>query len=182
MPASTDYWINDRSGDPLLVITGEVDAALTKALPRLLREVRDLVGERRVTIVFDRGGWSPKLFGTMIKDGFDLLTYRKGRCRQLFWGKAGWRVSASWKIILISQGVKRKRSQPATTSSRCREVHIFCGEATKAALGRSSTRAPCTMSRSSRWRWRQRAAQPPILHFLGGPAGVATAAATPCCT
>jgi transposase len=27
MPASTDYWINDRSGDPLLVITGEVDAA-----------------------------------------------------------------------------------------------------------------------------------------------------------
>jgi transposase len=83
MPASTDYWINDRSGDPLLVITGEVDAALTKALPRLLCEVRDLVGERRVTIVFDRGGWSPKLFGTMIKDGFDLLTYRKGRCRRI---------------------------------------------------------------------------------------------------
>ena len=27
--------------------------------------------------------------------------------------------------MLISQGVKRKRSQPATTSSRCREVHIF---------------------------------------------------------
>ena len=83
MPASTDYWINDRSGDPLLVITGEVNAALTKALPRLLREVRDLVGEQRVTIVFDRGGWSPKLFGTMIKDGFDLLTYRKGRCQRI---------------------------------------------------------------------------------------------------
>src|SRR5271169_3360532 len=83
MPACTDYWINDRTGDPLLVITGEVDAALTKTLPRLLREVRELVGERRVTIVFDRGGWSPKLFDTMIKDGFDLLTYRKGRCRRI---------------------------------------------------------------------------------------------------
>jgi transposase len=83
MPASTDYWINERSGDPLLVITGDVDAALTKALPRLLGEVRTLVGERRVTIVFDRGGWSPKLFGTMINDGFDLLTYRKGRCRHI---------------------------------------------------------------------------------------------------
>ena len=83
MPASTDYWINDRSGEPLLVVTGEVDAALTKALPRLLREVRDVVGERRVTIVFDRGGWSPKLFTTMIKDGFDVLTYRKGRCRRI---------------------------------------------------------------------------------------------------
>jgi transposase len=83
MPAITDYWINDRSGDPLLVMTGEVDAALTKALPRLLREVRNLVGERRVTIVFDRGGWSPKLFATMIEDGFDLLTYRKGRCHRI---------------------------------------------------------------------------------------------------
>jgi transposase len=69
MPASTDYWINDRSGDPLFVITGEVNAALTKALPRLLGEVRDVVGARRVTIVFDRGGWSPKLFSTIINDG-----------------------------------------------------------------------------------------------------------------
>ena len=83
MPASTDYWVNDRSGDPLFVITGEVNAALTKALPRLLGEVRDVVGERRVTIVFDRGGWSPKLFGTIIKDGFDLITYRAGRCRHI---------------------------------------------------------------------------------------------------
>jgi len=83
MPASTDYWINDRSGEPLLVVTGEVNAALTRALPRLLREVRDVVGERRVTIVFDRGGWSPKLFATIIKDGFDVLTYRVGRCRRI---------------------------------------------------------------------------------------------------
>src|ERR1700674_1216042 len=83
MPASTDYWINDRSGDPLLVITGEIDAALTRALPRLLREVRGVVREPRVTLVFARGGWSPKLFATMIRDGFDVLTYRKGRCRRI---------------------------------------------------------------------------------------------------
>jgi hypothetical protein len=45
--------------------------------------VRQVVGERRVTIVFDRGGWSPKLFCIMIKDGFDVLTYRKERCRRI---------------------------------------------------------------------------------------------------
>jgi hypothetical protein len=83
MPACTDYWINDSCGDPLLVITGEVDAALSKAMPRLLREVREVVGERRVTIVFDRGGWSPKLFAVMVKHDFDVLTYRKGRCRRI---------------------------------------------------------------------------------------------------
>jgi hypothetical protein len=52
-------------------------------MPRLLREVREVVGERQVTIVFDRGGWSPKLFAAMIKRGFDMLTYRKGRCRRI---------------------------------------------------------------------------------------------------
>ena len=83
MPATTDYWVNDRAGDPLLVITGEVNAALTKAFPRLLAEVRGAVGERRVTIVFDRGGWSPKLFYRMIEDGFDILTYRKGKRRRI---------------------------------------------------------------------------------------------------
>ena len=59
MPATTDYWINDRAGDPLLLITGDINAALTTAFPNLLREVRGAVGKRRVTIVFDRGGWSP---------------------------------------------------------------------------------------------------------------------------
>jgi len=83
MPATTDYWINDRAGDPLLVITGEVNSALTRAFPRLLREVRGVVGERRVTIVFDRGGWSPKLFHKMIDEGFDILTYRTGKARRI---------------------------------------------------------------------------------------------------
>ena len=81
MPATTDYWVNDRAGDPLLLITGDVNAALTKAFPDLLREVRAVIGERRATIVFDRGGWSPKLFHAMIQDGFDILTYRKGKGR-----------------------------------------------------------------------------------------------------
>ena len=83
MPATTDYWINDRAGDPLLLITGELDASLTKAFPDLLRQVRATVGERQVTIVFDRGGWSPKLFRSMVAQGFDLLTYRKGKTRRI---------------------------------------------------------------------------------------------------
>ena len=81
MPATTDYWINDRGGDPLLLITAELDASLAKAFPELLRRVRATLGKRPVTIVFDRGGWSPKLFRSMINQGFDILTYRKGKGR-----------------------------------------------------------------------------------------------------
>src|SRR5581483_6601430 len=81
MPATTDYWINDRGGDPLLLITADINSSLTKAFPNLLRQVRSAIGERKVTIVFDRGGWSPKLFRSMIQEGFDILTYRKGKGR-----------------------------------------------------------------------------------------------------
>jgi DNA-binding CsgD family transcriptional regulator len=84
MPATTDYWINDRAGDPLLLITADINSSLLKAFPELLRQVREAIGEeRRVTIVFDRGGWSPKLFRSMIQQGFDILTYRKGKGRRV---------------------------------------------------------------------------------------------------
>lgn len=79
LPATTDYWVNDREGDPLLVLTADANAGLVKMLPPILAEIRALVGTRRVTIVFDRGGYSPDLFRTMLADGFDVLTYRKGR-------------------------------------------------------------------------------------------------------
>jgi transposase len=78
LPATSDYWVNDAKGDPLFVVTAQANAGMVKMLPIVLGEVRSLVGQRRLTIVFDRGGWSPKLFGALIADGFDILTYRKG--------------------------------------------------------------------------------------------------------
>lgn len=78
LPATSDYWVNDSSGDPLFVVTAEANAGLVKMLPDILAQVRALVGKRRLTVVFDRGGFSPKLFLQILED-FDLLTYRKGR-------------------------------------------------------------------------------------------------------
>lgn len=79
MPATSDYWVNDSAGDPLFVVTAEANAGLVKMLPGILTQVRTLVGKQRVTVVFDRGGYSPKLFQQILGAGFDLLTYRKGR-------------------------------------------------------------------------------------------------------
>jgi transposase len=81
MPATTDYWVNDATGQPLFVVTAEANAGMVTMLPQVLDEVRALVGPRRVTVVFDRGGYSPKLFLRLVADGFDILTYRKGRTR-----------------------------------------------------------------------------------------------------
>jgi len=83
MPATTDYWINDQAGDPLFVMTASANAGMVKMLPEVLSEVRKLVGDSRVTIVFDRGGWSPKLFQRLLEGNFDILTYRKGKSRRI---------------------------------------------------------------------------------------------------
>ena len=83
-PATTDYWVNDQRGDPLFVVTAEANAAMTKMLIPVLGEVREFLGSRRhSTVVFDRGGWSPKVFQELLAMGFDILTYRKGRTRHI---------------------------------------------------------------------------------------------------
>jgi hypothetical protein len=84
VPGTTDYWVNDKKGEPLFVVTAEANTAMTRMLPPILEEVRQLIGpRRRVTIVFDRGGWSPRLFQTLLAMQFDILTYRKGRVRRI---------------------------------------------------------------------------------------------------
>ena len=85
--ATTDYWVNDQKGDPLFVVTAEANRSTAKMLPDLLAGIRNLVGDRRVTVVFDRGGYSPKLFVQILAANFDILTYRKGRWRKVARGK-----------------------------------------------------------------------------------------------
>ena len=80
MPATTDYWVNDQQGDPVFVVTAPANEGLVKMLPSILQEAKSLIGENRpLTVVFDRGGWSPKLFVKLIKQGIDIITYRKGK-------------------------------------------------------------------------------------------------------
>lgn len=80
MPATTDYWANDAAGDPLFVVTAKANAGLVRMLPEVLERARAAVGQRRLTVVFDRGGYSPGLFGRIMAAGFDFITYRKGPC------------------------------------------------------------------------------------------------------
>jgi transposase len=119
LPATSDYWVNDQAGDPLFVVTAEANAGLVKMLPGILEQIRALVGQRRLTVVFDRGGFSPKLFQHLLAAGFDLLTYRKGRypriarrrfrpCRTRLNGKVTAYVLADQEVRLL-QGKLRLR-------------------------------------------------------------------------
>ena len=84
MPATQEAWVNDAEGSPLFFVTQEAHGQLVSELPGVLAQVRDALGDdRRVTVVFDRGGWSPDLFTRMDAGGFDVLTYRKGKVEPL---------------------------------------------------------------------------------------------------
>lgn len=75
----TDYWVHSANGQPLLVVHDPANEAFTDViLKQVLPEIRPLIGERRVRIVFDREGWSKELFQGLIQAGFDFVTYRKG--------------------------------------------------------------------------------------------------------
>ena len=78
-PATEETWVSDAEGDPVLVLTAPPAASLAAELRRLLPDLRAVVGaDRRCTVVFDRGGYSPEVFTEILAADFDLLTYYKG--------------------------------------------------------------------------------------------------------
>jgi lambda repressor-like predicted transcriptional regulator len=78
-PATMETWVTGQDGDPVFMVVAEPSDSLAGELRRLLPSLRQVVGEgRRVTVCFDRGGWSPALFADILAAGFGLLTWRKG--------------------------------------------------------------------------------------------------------
>ena len=82
MPGTQDFYVNDARAEPLFVVTAPANEGLVTMIEEyLLPEIRNLVADpvRRITVVFDREGWSPDSFLRFAELGFDVLTYRKGR-------------------------------------------------------------------------------------------------------
>jgi len=89
--ATTDYWVNAMDGQPFFVVNTAVDPGLIQVLgneivPRLENDIpnqpdADQLAEdpllHRFTVVFDREGYSPKLFSRMKKKRIACLSYHK---------------------------------------------------------------------------------------------------------
>jgi hypothetical protein len=125
MPATTDIWVNQQDAQPLFVVSAAAnDKLLAMLRQEILPQVRELVGERRVTLAFDREGWSPKFFQEVFAQGFDVLTYRKGAYAQ--WPKRAFRT-----VEAIVDGRKvsyelAERSVRVLPGFRMREVRRLC--------------------------------------------------------
>ena len=84
LSGTTEYWVNDGDGLPLMVLTGELNEklkiAIQEVIPKILKEV-PLSSNPQVpafTLVFDREAYEPKWFAELWKKyRVAVLTYRK---------------------------------------------------------------------------------------------------------
>ena len=83
-PAATDTWVHDAYGEPLLVVTSEVNAQLTQVLEPILADVQTVAARGPARHRDLRPRWlRRKLFARLIDAGFDVISYRKGKTRKL---------------------------------------------------------------------------------------------------
>ena len=151
--ATADYWVNAIDGQPFFRATQVVDRGLIKVLEgeTLLRLERDIPGQpnsevlaaeplrHRFTLVFDREGYSPKLFKRLKARRIACLSHRKYPGDD--WSAAdapnAWlselftpgvrKLSLTHKFLLSKQAVWRIKDIKSRRRSRSRSSwHISC--------------------------------------------------------
>jgi len=156
MPGTKDFHVNDRRADPLFFVTAEATESLLEMLDtKLLPEVRRLVGsKRRVTIVFDREGWSPEKFAKWKKQGFDVLTYRKGeqsRWQKRFFQPVQGKVGGEKVDYQLAE-----REVKLTNGLKVREIRRLTDDGHQTAVITTSDKLPLlAVAHRMFSRWRQ---------------------------
>ena len=72
------YFVGDRNGRPLLYVNEKLPAYLGNAVPDIVVAIRQVVGKRKFTLIFDRGGFDHKLFMWLDKERIGFVTYQQG--------------------------------------------------------------------------------------------------------
>jgi len=78
LPGIHSYFVGDGAGRPVLFLTEEISTNLAKAMPKVIAAIREVIGDRRFTMIFDRGGYDGKLFSWLVSEKIDFITYQKG--------------------------------------------------------------------------------------------------------
>ncbi len=88
LAGTTEYWVNDQNGNPLMFFIGDLNERLKDAIeqhiiPALIEDTKNIApGEDstqpRFTIIFDREGYEPAFFAKLWEDHrVAVITYRK---------------------------------------------------------------------------------------------------------
>ena len=165
---TTDYWVNGLGGEPFFVVTQPVHEGLIAALrqqviPRLLADAPELDAAKlasdpqalRFTVIFDREGFSPKLFAELKEQRIGILTYHK-------YPADNWpREEFSTRSVRLYTGevVERELAERGTQLSNglwVREVRVRDSEGSQVSM--LSTNRRLDLTQMAAWlpaRWSQ---------------------------
>jgi len=165
---TTDYWVNGLGGEPFFVVTQPLHQGLIAALrgqviPRLLADAPQ--GDAgtlaanpaavRFTVVFDREGFSPKLFAELQAQRVAILTYHK-------YPEAPWpseEFSPQWVRLVSGEVVERELAERGTRLSNglwVREVRARSADGSQSSI--LSTHRGLDLVKIAAWmpaRWSQ---------------------------
>ena len=78
LPGVHTYHVADAQGRPVLFLTEELSTNLARAMPRIIDAIREVLGARAFTVIFDRGGYDGDVFSSLTAQGISFITYQKG--------------------------------------------------------------------------------------------------------
>jgi len=78
-PGQSDMYVHDVNGRALFFMNCPANDHLSQKVPELLEEIRRVAGGQPIVLVFDRGGFSSRLFSFLDKEGVSYITFLKGR-------------------------------------------------------------------------------------------------------
>lgn len=115
LPGVLNYFVNDQQGRPLLFVTEEANARLRNAMPRIIAAIREVLGERPFTVIFDRGGYDGKLYNWLREQKIEFITYQRGNPKlavDLFSRRECRFEGRRLRMRLAEDGVKVGKSGP----------------------------------------------------------------------
>lgn len=78
VPGHQQFFLNDTSGRPIFFWLKPANSTLHTMIPEIIGQIRELTGQETFTIIFDRGGFSKKLFTMLEEEGVKFITYLRG--------------------------------------------------------------------------------------------------------
>ena len=131
---TTQNWVNLPGQQPLFFLTSEFNEGLVSALPAVIEKAKEVCEVKHFTLVFDRGGFCGELFETLLDQGHNIITYRRGK-------------SDDWPIERFepTQTTIGKKTYPRAPAQELVEFPIYqevaakCGALRRQKSGRTVT-------------------------------------------
>jgi len=150
---SYHYSVNDKNGRPLFFMLEGATSNFTEVIPNLIKRTIELIGNSDFTIVFDRGGYSGKLFCLIDELGVKFITYDKYQNKKY--------SDEVFKPLKIAIGRRRKKNNGVYETEKkvkhygqIRNVIVKTGEKQTGILtsDKKSSAKEIVESIFSRWR------------------------------